>query len=51
MRQIKMTFSEDEANKAVMQIMQQQGKVLAMRPFNSPNAENEIGIAIEYEEK
>lgn len=50
MRQIKITFGEDEANKTVMQIINRQGKIVAMRPFHSINAVNEIGVAIEYEE-
>jgi len=51
MRQIKLTYNEDEANKTVMQIMNKQGKVIAMRPFVSVNGDaEEIGIAIEYEE-
>jgi hypothetical protein len=51
MRQIKLTYNEDEANKTVIQIMSRQSKVVAMRPFVIVDGEAEtVGIAIEYEE-
>lgn len=58
MRQIKITKSEDEANKAVIQLMQRQDKIVAMRPYtyNEPDSNTssgylmKVGVAIEYEE-
>lgn len=50
MKQIKIAYGEDEANKTVREIMQRQGKIIAMRPFRNINASDEVAIAIEYEE-
>jgi len=59
MRQIKITYNEDEANKAVRDIMAKQNKIIAMRPFTWSDADPatktgylmHAGIAIEYEER
>lgn len=59
MRQIKITYGEDEANKTIREIMQKQGKIIAMRPFTWSDADPatktgylmHAGIAIEYDEQ
>ena len=51
MRQIKIAYGEDEANKTIREIMQKQGRIVAMRPFKNINATNEVAVGIEYEEQ
>jgi len=51
MRQIKIAYGEDEANKEVMKIMQKQGKIIALRPFRNINASDEVAVGIEYDEQ